>query len=443
MIGSFCRASQRRAVLFSLAVICIVLAGCSQTFRQIAIPLPIQTGDPAPLDHALFAATGGTSKPGSVTFVDVPGDTNVGQIAVGNNPVHIGLTFGGGRAITSNTGDNTITSFQTGITTPSTNVTTLPAGANPVFSHSRQNGKLYVALSGLSQLGVVDASLALTGPPVGLGTCSNPVAISQVPNGGNVYVACNGSANVAEVTSSDNVFVKNIAVGASPVWIDTSSDGKYTFVANQGGNSVSVICSTIDISVCTGDTVISTPGVGGAPAFLRYDAHSQHVYVAGAGFVSIIDASGITPSFSVLKTLTGTERLAAGGGCACAFGQTWVTALLDGSRFYVSDQTGKSVSVYSAANFAFIKTISLATTAEPGTTPIMIDSDKNSTKVYTANTGSNDFTIIKTFDNTEVLPQIISGIPARLTPPMLPGCTTPPTPADACRQTPTWVVVLP
>src|SRR3954465_7521070 len=160
MIRSIGRASQRRAVLFSLGILCIVLAGCSQTFRQIAIPLPTQTGDPAPLNHALFAAADGTSNPGSVTFVDVSGDTNVGQIPVGNNPVHIGLTLGGGRAVTSNTGDNTVTSFQTGVTVPSVNLTTLPTGANPVFSNSRQNGKFYVALSGPSQVGVVGGNLA-------------------------------------------------------------------------------------------------------------------------------------------------------------------------------------------------------------------------------------------------------------------------------------------
>src|SRR3954470_9090293 len=125
MISSIGRAPQRRAVLFSLAVICTILAGCSQNFRQIAIPLPTQTGDPAPLNRALFAASDGLSNAGSVTYVDVPGDTNVGVAPVGNNPIHIGLTFGGGRAVTSNTGDNTVSSFQTGITTPTVNTTSL------------------------------------------------------------------------------------------------------------------------------------------------------------------------------------------------------------------------------------------------------------------------------------------------------------------------------
>lgn len=194
MIRSIGRASHRRAVLFSLGAICIIVAGCSQNFRQIAIPLPTQTGDPAPLNRVLFAATDGAANPGSVTFVDVPGDTNVGVTQLGNNPVQIGLTFGGGRAVTPNTGDNTASSFQTGTTTPTVNTTSLPSTpgpADPVFAHSRQNGKFYIALAGHDTLGVVDATLSVVKEvdltPEG---CSNPVAISQVPGGGNVYVAC-------------------------------------------------------------------------------------------------------------------------------------------------------------------------------------------------------------------------------------------------------------
>src|SRR3954462_11521942 len=286
MIRSIGRASQRRAVLFSLGILCIVLAGCSQTFRQIAIPLPTQTGDPAPLDRALFAAQNG-GNPGSVTYVDVPGDSTVGLAQVGVNPVHIGLTFGGGRAVTSNLGDNTVSSFQTGLTVPTVNTTSLPSGANPVFSHSRQNGKFYVVLSGLGTLGVVDGTLSLV-KQVPLTSCT-PVAISQVPNGGNVYVGCSGG-NVSVVTPSDNVEVDSIPAGIAAAWMDTSSDGKYTFVG--GGSSVKVICSTSDVSVCAGDTILQTITVGGTVSLLKYDTHSQRVYVAGSGFVSIIDASG-------------------------------------------------------------------------------------------------------------------------------------------------------
>ena len=433
MIGSLGQASRRRTRLCSLGMLCIVLAGCSQTFRQIAIPLPAQTGDPAPLNRALFATTDGSSRPGAVTFVDVPGDTNVGQIQVGNNPVQIGLTFGGGRAITPNTGDNTATSFQTGLTNPTVNATSLPAGSNPVFAHSRQNGKFYIALSGLNQLGVVNSSLALAGPPVALGTCSNPVAISQVPGPGNVYVACKGSGEVAEVTSNDNIFLKTILVGSSPVWLDTSSDGKYTFVANQGSSNVSVICSTTDVTVCVGDTVVQTIPVGGAPNFLKYDTHSQRVFVGGAGFLSIIDASGVQPAPPAGTTFTVTN-------ITTFSGNTWATSLQDGTRFYVSDSGAKTITVFNANSLAPVKTIDLSL-ADASTTPIMIDSDKNSTKVYTANTGSNDISIIRTSDDTEVLPG--SSTSGRIVAPRVATTACASDTTAACRQTPTFLLVLP
>jgi len=335
--------------------------------------------------------------------------------------------FGGCRAVTPNLGDNTRSSFQTGTTLPSVSTTSLPAGANPVFAHSRQLGKFYVALSGLGTLGVVDGTLSLV-KQVPLTSCT-PVAISQVPNGGNVYVGCSGG-NVSVVTPSDNVEVDSIPAGIAAAWMDTSSDGKYTFVG--GGSSVKVICSTSDVSVCAGDTILQTITVGGTVSFLKYDTHSQRVYVAGSGFVSIIDASGVTPTFSLL---TPPAPLTFGG-------NTWVTALQDGTRFYVSDAGAQTVSVYNASSLTFIKTIDLKI-PDASTTPIMIDSDKNSTRVYTANTGSNDFSIIRTSDDTEVLPA--GGTSGRILAPLgaVPSPTCGAVGSATCRQTPTFVQVLP
>jgi len=225
MIGSFGRALAKRAVLCSLGV--LLIAGCSQTFRQIAIPLPTQTGDPAPLNRALFSATAGatpTSPAGTVTMVDVPGDTNVGVETVGIDPVMIGLTFGGGRAVTPNSVDNSASSFQTGVTFGTVSTTSLPASAGATFVHSRQNGKFYIAMSpgGVATLGVVDFSLSLV-KQVPLTNCTGPQAISQVPGGGNIYVGC-ANGEVVVVTPSDNVVVDFFSVGGNITWMDTSFD---------------------------------------------------------------------------------------------------------------------------------------------------------------------------------------------------------------------------
>ena len=209
--------------------------------------------------------------------------------------------------------------------------------------------------------------------------------------------------------------------------MDTSFDGKYTFVANQGSSSVSVICTTTDSTVCAGNTVIATTSLPGAPSYVKYDTHSGHVLVAGAGFVSVLDASGTTPTFTDVA-----------GSPLTFSGNTWVTALKDGSRLYVSDAGAGTVTVFNMSNLQLLKTIDLKIPGALTTSPIMIDSDKNSTKVYTANVNSNDFSIINTATDTEVLQ---SNAQQRITSPALAGCL--PAGSPACRQTPTFVVVLP
>ena len=433
MLGSFGRTLARTALCsLGIAVLGLFVAGCTNTFRQIALPLPTQTGDPAPLNRALFAATAGsaiTDPPGSVTMVDVPGDTNVGVEQVGINPVMIGLTFGGGRAVTANTADNTASSFLTGVPFGTVNTTSLPIGSGATFVHSRQPSKFYIALSAIDALGVVDSSLALV-KQVPLTGCTNPTPISQLPNGGNVYVGCEGGGGIAVVTSSDNVQLPFVTgyTGSTPVWLDASFDGKYTFVANQGSSTVSVICTSTDVTVCpVGNKEIASIPLSGAPSYVKYDTHSGHVLVAGAGFVSVLDASGTTPTFA---DVTGSPLTFSGN--------TWVTALKDGSRLYVSDAGAGTVTVFNMSNLQLLKTIDLKIPGALTTSPIMIDSDKNSTKVYTANVNSNDFSIINTATDTEVLQ---SNAQQRITSPALAGCL--PAGSPACRQTPTFVVVLP
>jgi YVTN family beta-propeller protein len=84
-------------------------------------------------------------------------------------------------------------------------------------------------------------------------------------------------------------------------------------------------------------------------------------------------------------------------------GPTGVTALLDGSKFYVANAGSDDVTVVSANSFSPLTTVALPT----GANPVWIASDPTSSKVYVADKGTTETTIIQTSNNT-----ITANIPA-------------------------------
>jgi DNA-binding beta-propeller fold protein YncE len=102
-----------------------------------------------------------------------------------------------------------------------------------------------------------------------------------------------------------------------------------------------------------------------------------------------------------------------------------VTALADGSRVYVADRDGGNnggqVCVLNTTSNAFTKNIPIlsVTFDDQGnpipvipTRPIFIASDSDSFRVYTANSGSADVSVIQTADDTLVMVPAQNDIPA-------------------------------
>src|SRR5438552_568633 len=83
------------------------IVGCGQTFRPTIIPVVKPGGDPSNLGHAVVLSTNPTGN-GSTMHINTSGDTNVGVVTVGANPIF--LAKGGGRALIIN-GDNTATLY--------------------------------------------------------------------------------------------------------------------------------------------------------------------------------------------------------------------------------------------------------------------------------------------------------------------------------------------
>src|SRR5260370_28537725 len=73
-------------------VVCLVLlAGCGDTFRPVANPIPQPGGNPVgTIENSIVLATNGAS-PGTTTNINVSGDTVVAVLPVGVYPVHAAI----------------------------------------------------------------------------------------------------------------------------------------------------------------------------------------------------------------------------------------------------------------------------------------------------------------------------------------------------------------
>src|SRR5215813_4334286 len=91
-------------LLMCAVALLLVAMGCNDTLRQFITPIPPPTGDPAGLEHGITLSTNPVpSASGSDMHIDVSGDTNVGIVPVGINPVFLGKSSN--RIYSINSGD--------------------------------------------------------------------------------------------------------------------------------------------------------------------------------------------------------------------------------------------------------------------------------------------------------------------------------------------------
>ena len=81
-------------LLASLGILMVLAVGCNDTLRQFIVPVPSPTGDPGTLAHAITLSTNPAARRrnGSDMHIDVSGDSSVGIVPVGVNPVFLGKT---------------------------------------------------------------------------------------------------------------------------------------------------------------------------------------------------------------------------------------------------------------------------------------------------------------------------------------------------------------
>ena len=374
----------------------VLLASCGDTFRPVANPIPQPGGDPAGLGNAIIlSANGAGTTPGTASHINVSGDTVTAVHDVGANPVHAMLV--GSEAFVANQNSDSLTVYLvTSAGGSSVTTITLPSGSKPTFVNTTDNTNVYVAEQGTNAIGVVSFASLTAGPtPITDSSISAPVAIAELPNASKIYVANSGSGQVTVIDPATLTVKGAFIVGSNPQAIVASADNNCVYVANQGSNTVSVIKTSTD--PLSPPTTAPTIGVGAGPTFLLFDNKLQRVYVVNTagGSISIINHVADCSATSATTVMVGASP-------------TSITALSDGTRAYVANSGSNTVSVILTSSNT-VKTFPAPhnppNAIAVGTTPVSIGSSTDGAKVFVANKGSGNVSVIRTSDDSVILTQ--------------------------------------
>jgi DNA-binding beta-propeller fold protein YncE len=409
-------------LLASLGILMVVAVGCNDTLRQFIVPVPSPSGDPGTLAHAITLSTnplpaGGV---GSDMHIDVSGDSSVGIVPLGLNPVFLGKTAS--RVFIINRGDPTATipvppsvsSYIALLPSTSVSTVTLPATSNgPVAGATSSAGNFYVVNHLSNTVDVISGSVLAVVDTIKLpSTATNPVMIAGNAANNKIFVVNQGSNNVTEISTIDDTVIGNpIPVGNSPIWAVMSTDGLFVFVVNQGDGTVSVIDTSLDIILpcaispsCPSGTAIKVGTTGASsPNFAFYDPKLKRVYVSNTGTgentISVIQANGLDLGSNPQVLPTKIADIHVSGS------PTSLTALSDGTRVYAAlgncgagvnhltlptstaGCTGNLVSVIDVVGLRETGTITV------GAGAISVDASSDASRVYVAS--ANDITTVR------------------------------------------------
>jgi YVTN family beta-propeller protein len=402
-------------LLASLSILMLVAVGCNDTLRQFIVPVPSPSGDPGTLAHAITLSTNPlASGVGSDMHIDVSGDSSVGIVPLGLNPVFLGKTTN--RVFIINSGDPgasippSVSSYIALLPTSTVSTVTLPpTSLDPVAGATSSSGNIYIANRGSNNVDLIAGGIFAVTASIPVGT--EPVMIAGNAANNKIFVVNHGSNNVTEISTIDNTVIGNpIPVGNSPVWAVMSPDGLFVFVVNQGDGTVSVIDTSLDIVLpcapgpsCIGGNAIKVGTTASpSPNFAFYEPTLKRVYVSNTGeqSVTVIKGNGFDLGSNPQILPAKIADIPVSGN------PTSITALSNGTRAYaalgnctivpvnhltvpanVSSCPGNLVSVIDAVGLRETGTIGVG----PGA--ISVDASSDSSRVYVVS--ANDVTTVR------------------------------------------------
>ncbi len=134
----------------------------------------------------------------------------------------------------------------------------------------------------------------------GISVGSRPEGIAVTPDGRKIYVANNLGNSVSVIDTGTNAVTTTTVVGLAPLGVAISPDSSYAYVANSSDKSISII------NVST-DTVETTVSVGTTPAGVAISPDGTRGYVANSADGTLSELGGPrTLTISISGTGIGT-----------------------------------------------------------------------------------------------------------------------------------------
>jgi len=377
-------------------VVAILLAelSCGDQYRPVANPVITPGGQPQTA-HFAWVLNFNPSGDGSTTEIDVSGDTNLAVNSMGVGSAAEAFPPSSLALFVANTGDDTISEYLPTLAGPITTINLLP-GSHPVIVGSGRPGTMFALNSGSNSAcpstGSISVIQTLT-LTVSSTTCvgHNPIAMAQSSTTAFIYVINQGDGSVSVFNPAgpgvSGTITSANGLGQNPISATASVDGNWIFIVTQGDG---MSPGELDIiSAAGGTSVAASVPLGVGPTFSIIDPNLNRLYVANTGdnSVSVFDSSNVNTSNSPAIPLLATVPV--------GHSPIGITPLANGSLFYVLNNVSNNVTVVSANSFSPLTTVTLPS----GANAVFIASDPTSSKVYVADMGTSETTIIQTSNN--------------------------------------------
>ncbi|HWR37301.1 MAG TPA: YncE family protein [Clostridia bacterium] len=396
-----------KAAIVAILLSSMLLVGCGDAYRPVAIPISQPGGDPDFPDFVVAVQQSASNLAGSITVINVSGDTNMGNKPMGVGPVQ-GAFDGISQIFTANPSDDTVT--VTGVTAFTLTTVTLLAGSHPVFVTGR-GVNMFAANSGANSdcgsgsVSVISATQLTVTKNICVG--SDPVFLLQSADATRLFVLDKTDNNVTVINTQNNTVVTTIPVGTAPIWATLSPDNKFVYVLNQGSHSISTI--TVADNTALG-TAVDTGGT--LPNHMVLDSKFNRLYTVnkGSADVSVFDVSVPVPVSLHAPIPVGASPVA-------------ITVLADGSRVFVANSGSATLTEINASNFLASPTPLTASTAS-GATVTWVASSRDGKRVYASFVEPSNLTngtaVFRTTDNQlattiNATPQNVTCVPSTTT----------------------------